>query len=69
MSLWKLVILGGVALLYRYFYGREVDALSFFQTWMIGLCLTVIVLLYQILKRVDEIKEGKDANAKDDFEV
>jgi hydrogenase/urease accessory protein HupE len=69
MSWWKLAILAAAALIYRYFYGREIDELSFFQTWMIGLCVTAIVLLYQLLKRVDAIKERKEAETEDDFEA
>ncbi len=69
MSWWKFVILAAVALIYRLFYGREIDELSFYQTWMIGLLVAIILLLYQILKCVDAIKGNKGEKIEDDFEA
>ena len=69
MSWWKLVILGTAALIYRCFYGREIDELSFYQTWMIGLLVAIVWFLYQILKCLDTIKKRKEAKTEDDFEA
>lgn len=57
------------SLVYRLFYGREIDELFFYETWMIGLLVAIILLLYQILKSIDAIKGDKREKIEDDFEV
>ncbi len=61
MNWFHLMFLLVIGIIIRFFYGQEIDTLSFYQTCVLGLIIIFIafhmVLIFYVLKVLDNIKE------------